>query len=153
MKTLRSEIVIEASAAKVWEVLMNHEAYPEWNPFIKKLSGNVAEGNQIAVMIQPEGKSAMDFTPIVLKNEKNKEFRWLGKLFVKGLFDGEHFFKLEKIDEQKTKLIHGENFSGVISGVLLNMLGESTQKGFEQMNEALKLRVESAYSNIGIPAN
>ncbi len=153
MKILRSEIVIEASAAEVWEVLMNHEAYPEWNPFIKKLSGNVAEGNQIAVIIQPEGKSAMDFTPIVLKNEKNKEFRWLGKLFVKGLFDGEHFFQLEKIDEQKTKLIHGENFSGVMSGVLLNMVGESTQKGFEQMNEALKLRVESVDSNIGIPAN
>lgn len=38
----------------------------------------------------------MTFSPEVLKAERGKEFRWLGKFLVKGLVDGEHYFLLEQ---------------------------------------------------------
>jgi hypothetical protein len=67
----------------------------------------------------------------------------LGKLGIKGVLDGEHYFQLKVIDSQKTELIHGENFSGILSGLLLKMIGEKTKNGFEAMNEALKIEVEN----------
>lgn len=143
MKTLTTEITINAAPKEVWKILMDHEKYPNWNPFIKHISGNTQIGQHLTVTIHLEGKEPMDFTPVVLKNEKEKEFRWLGHLFVKGLFDGEHYFKIEALGSNQTKLIHGENFSGLMSGVIIKMIGDNTHKGFYAMNNALKKKAET----------
>ncbi|MGB0369407.1 MAG: SRPBCC domain-containing protein, partial [Flavobacteriales bacterium] len=84
------------------------------------------------------------FQPVVLKNERNREFRWKGKLFVQGLFDGEHYFQLNRISDNETEFIHGENFSGVFVGPIMSMIGDKTKAGFIAMNQALKNRVEQS---------
>ncbi|MBT32511.1 MAG: polyketide cyclase [Thalassobius sp.] len=141
MQKLKTEISIQASAQDVWKVLMDFENYPNWNPFIKSISGEKHVGCKLKVNIQPEGMSEQQFLPNVLKNEENREFRWLGKFLVKGLFDGEHYFKLRE-ENGKVIFTHGENFSGLLVGILLKMIGAKTQAGFEQMNQALKEKVE-----------
>jgi hypothetical protein len=143
MKTLETRITINASAAKVWNVLTDFKSYPYWNPFVIKLEGDAMEGNQISVNLKMEGSKPQTFQPVVLKSEQRKEFRWKGKLFVSGLFDGEHYFILKAISENKTELIHGENFSGVFVGPIWSLIGEKTKNGFKAMNEALKHRVEN----------
>ncbi len=35
MKSLKTSITIEAAPSVVWDILMDFEAYPDWNPFIK----------------------------------------------------------------------------------------------------------------------
>jgi len=142
-RSIKTEIVIDAQAEKVWATLLDHQSYPEWNPFIKKISGSTKEGNNLAVTIQSEGNSPMDFEPVVLVNNKDQEFRWVGKLFVSGIFDGEHYFILEKVDGNHTRFIHGENFTGILSGILLGMIRNDTEEGFNSMNEALKKRVKN----------
>lgn len=37
----------------------------------------------------------------------------------KGLFDGHHFFQIEEINHIQVKQIHGENFSGLLSKIIL----------------------------------
>ena len=37
---LRAEIEIDADPDSVWAVLMDFEAYPEWNPFIQPIEGS-----------------------------------------------------------------------------------------------------------------
>ncbi len=41
---LRAEIEIDADPDSVWAVLMDFEAYPEWNPFITVDRGEPAVG-------------------------------------------------------------------------------------------------------------
>ncbi|MDX1684092.1 MAG: SRPBCC domain-containing protein [Saprospiraceae bacterium] len=143
MKNMESDIIIDAPAQKVWNILMDFESHPEWNPFIRSISGEPKEGENITVRLKPPDGKEMTFRPVILKNEREKEFRWKGKLFIKGLFDGEHYFKLEKIDNSTTKFIHGENFSGILVGLLSGAL-KNTLAGFQDMNEALKARCEAA---------
>ena len=142
-REIKTEIVINASTEEIWDVLLNHKEYPEWNPFIKKISGSVVQGENLAVTIQTENNKPMDFTPIVLMNKENEEFRWKGKLIVNGVFDGEHYFTVEKIETNRVKFIQGENFSGILSGLFMLMIREDTEGGFKSMNMALKNRVES----------
>lgn len=142
MKTIETGIEINASAERVWEILMDHGSYPHWNPFIKQIRGNAGEGGKLEVTIQPQDQKPMVFNPTVLKCETNREFRWLGHLFIKGLFDGEHYFILEPIDSHSTRFIHGERFSGLLVGMLLKIMGENTTAGFRAMNEALKKKAE-----------
>jgi hypothetical protein len=83
----------------------------------------------------------MRFKPTVLSVRPERELRWLGHLFVPGIFDGEHYFLLEPIGEQRTRLTQGEKFSGVLVGLLSGMLS-ATKAGFQAMNMALKLQAE-----------
>lgn len=138
MQHIKTEITINNSIEKVWEMLMNHSKYPSWNPFIKSIKGEVQVGRQITVKLQNNNEKPMTFKPEVLVVKKNHEFRWKGHLFVKGLFDGEHYFQLKKIDENKTLFIHGENFSGILSNVILKLIKEKTTTSFRAMNESLK---------------
>ncbi|MFC1785513.1 SRPBCC family protein [Candidatus Neomarinimicrobiota bacterium] len=141
MREIVTEISINATPNKVWNVLTNFYKHPEWNPFITAISGNKNVGEQIIVRMRPPESKGMTLKPVISKFEKNKEFRWKGKLFFKGLFDGEHYFKLSDNKNGTTTFIHGEYFSGVLVGLLRKTL-KNTEVGFELMNIALKKESE-----------
>lgn len=142
-KQIESEIEINASPERVWKVLTDFEEHPSWNPFIKELRGKPIEGERLRVTIKPTGGKAMVFKPTVLKAGVNRELRWLGRLLVPGLFDGEHYFRIEAIGEDRVRFIQGENFSGILVGLFAKSLEEGTMSGFRAMNGALKRRAES----------
>ena len=143
MKSIHTEIEINAPASKVWEILMDFEKYPEWNPFIKSISGDAQVGGNLKVVMQQPDSKPMTFKPKCLTAEPNKEFRWLGHMFVKGIFDGEHIFKIRERDGGTTKLVQCENFNGLLLPFLWKQLNSKTISAFEQMNSALKKRAES----------
>ena len=45
----------------------------------------------------------MTFKPRVLNAEPERELRWLGHLLVPGLFDGEHSFTIEPLQENRVR--------------------------------------------------
>jgi hypothetical protein len=142
MRQLHSEIEIEASPEQVWHLLTDFSRFPEWNPFITRASGQVRQGEKIEVYLQlPEG-TGMTFKPRLTKVEPHRELRWLGHLIVPGLFDGEHIFTIEPLADNSVRFIQREVFTGLLSGLLLRMVGENTHKGFQAMNQALKAQVE-----------
>jgi hypothetical protein len=141
MKNIQTEILINTDITKVWDVLMNFDNYPKWNPFITSISGEPKLGSRLTVSIKPPGGNGMTFKPNILTLEANKEFRWKGKLGINGIFDGEHYFILESVDKDITKFIHGEKFSGLLVTLVGKML-DKTQKGFQLMNESIKKECE-----------
>lgn len=141
-KLIYSEIVIQASSEKVWEIFTDFAKYPEWNPFIKSLKGSPEEGKIIEVLLQPPGNKGMLFKPKVLKFEARKEFRWIGKLMGGGIFDGEHVFLLKDNADGACTFIQYERFRGALIPFMKKMLEGPTLSGFQQMNEALKKRCE-----------
>ena len=143
MKELRTEIEINGTIDTVWEVLTDFSLYSEWNPFIKKIEGDLIVGAQLKVYMEPPGRKGMTFKPILKILEPKKEFRWLGSLVIPGIFDGEHIFQFEQINKNKIIFIHRENFTGLFAPLLWKSLNSTTRHGFEEMNKALKNRVES----------
>lgn len=139
---LHTEIEINAPANKVWQALTDFSKYPEWNPFIPKAQGEIKSGERLEVHLNPPEGSGMTFRPRLLNVEANQELRWLGHLLIPGLFDGEHVFQVQAIDENRTRFIQEENFKGILVPLLKKSLNTGTKQGFIQMNEALKKRVE-----------
>ncbi len=144
MKIIHTEIDIEAPDApeRAWKTLTDFASYPEWNPFIRRIQGELRLGARLEVEIQPPGDKAMTFRPRVIKLEPGAELRWLGRLLVPGLFDGEHCFIVERFRPDRVRFFQREKFRGVLLGVLGGTL-EKTGRGFEEMNRALKARVEA----------
>ena len=141
MKKIKTEIVIDKDVSTVWNVLTDFESYPNWNPFVRSIEGEKYIGKKESVTCNTAGGKMVSFKPIIIKLETDREFRWKGKLGFRGIFDGQHYFKLEKMGENQTKFIHGED----MSGVLVSLMGKTLNKmndSFEMMNEALKKECE-----------
>ena len=136
-KHIHTSIQINANSAAVWKVLTDFDSYPDWNPFITSLTGEVAVGNKLAIQLPN-----MSFKPKVLTYTKNTELKWLGHLLFKGLFDGEHRFLLTDNGDGTTTLDHSEQFSGFLVKAFAKSLDGETKAGFNAMNKALKKRVE-----------
>jgi hypothetical protein len=143
MKEIHTEIEIDAPATRVWQVLTDFAAYPQWNPFVRRLEGEVSVGASLRVTIQPPQGKGMTFRPIVLVAEPNRELRWQGHLWVPGLFDGEHSFAIDALGDGRVRFIQRERFGGLFVPLLSKMLDREIRRGFDEMNRALKLRAES----------
>ncbi len=137
-KSVSTEIVIQAPAAKVWSILSDLEHYATWNPFIIYAKGSFAEGQKLSVVEKAPGEKPRLFKRVLHKIVEGKEFRWMGRIFLPGLFDSERIFLLESIDESQTRLVHKEIFRGLLVPILWGRLEWSLKAGFNKMNSALK---------------
>jgi hypothetical protein len=137
---LRTEVEIHAPPREVWRVLADFRSYPEWNPFITQISGPLTAGERLAVTLGSSEGRQWNVKPTLIVVEPERELRWLGHLWIKGLFDGEHFFSLNEVDG-KTRLVHGEDFRGILVKFMGSVLTDAA-RGFVGMNQALKRRVE-----------
>jgi|SRR5215211_547659 hypothetical protein len=141
-KQLRAEVEVEASPERVWEVLADFAAYRQWNPFITQAAGQAVPGSRLELRMRLPGRRPMTIRPEVLEAEPGRRLRWLGRLLVPGLFDGEHRFTLEPAGSGRVRVVQQEEFRGLAARPVLAVIGKPTLAGFELMNQALKDRVE-----------
>lgn len=140
---LTTQVLIRATPSNVWSVIIAFNTYPNWNPFIKSITGNVEVGKKMVAIIQPPGSKAMTFKPKVLSFVHHKELTWIGHLFFPGLFDGTHSFELVDNGDGTTTFIQSEVFAGILTPLFKLQLERNTKMGFEQMNNKLKELAES----------
>ena len=143
MLELRTETEIGGPVDRVWQVLTDFESFPDWNPFIRSIRGKAVEGSRLDVLLGASGTRPMRFRPKVLKVVPNRELRWLGRLVLPRLFDGEHIFELEAVGPRRTKFVQSERFRGIFVPFLRGSLERDVRRGFEEMNQALRARVSA----------
>lgn len=139
---IKTSIRIKATPTKVWEILTDFESYPNWNPFIKSIKGQVEQGHTITARIEPPESKGMTFKPVILVFAEHQELKWLGKLLFKGLFDGEHQFLITDNGDGTVLFEQNEHFTGILVGLFAKNLNQNTRRGFEAMNEQLKFLAE-----------
>ncbi len=81
----------------MWQSLTDFDAFPGWNPFIRRIRGELKVGSKLEVFLQPSGTRGMTFRPTVKRIEVNRGLRWLGRLGIPWLCDGEHIFELDSL--------------------------------------------------------
>jgi hypothetical protein len=145
---IHHEIEIDAPPAAVWAVLADVDEYSDWNPFIRRLDGELRVGERLEVEIAPPGGRAMTLKPTVLVAKPGRELTWLGRLLVRGIVDGEHSFRIEDLPGGRSRLVQSERFSGILVGFVGKTL-RKTEAGFAEMNAALKARAEARASSAG----
>jgi hypothetical protein len=144
MREIFTEIEINTPPGRVWELLTAFDAYPRWNPFIRKISGEAKEGSRLEVFIQPPGGTGMTFRPVLLRVQPPRELRWRGQLGIQGLFVGEHVFTIEAADQARVRFVQREEFRGILVPLLWRSLDRDTRGGFQEMNQALKSLAEGS---------
>ena len=146
VKRLLTDIDIDATPERVWEVLTDLAAYPAWNPFIVRAGGVVETGRRLTLTMQPIGGRATTLRPRLVEVDVPRRLRWRGTVGDPGLVDAEHTFTLEP-SGAGTRLIQRERFRGVLVPFMGASLDRGTLPAFVAMNQALKDRVERMASN------
>ncbi len=144
MRQIRAEIEINAPAERVWHIITDFAAFPQWNPFIRQISGELKVGGKLDVYLLPSGQRGMRFRPVVLAVEPFRELRWLGRVWsIPKLFDGEHSLTIERLDANRVRFVQQEVFSGILVSVLGDTLS-AAERSFGDMNETLKTLAEKS---------
>ncbi|MBW8364033.1 MAG: SRPBCC domain-containing protein [Rhizobium sp.] len=143
MYGVRTEIEINSSSERVWSILTNFPDYGSWNPFVTSISGRAHAGERLTISISHRAGKRIVFRPKVLVAIPESELRWMGRVLVPGIFDGEHYFRVVPIGSNRVLFIHGEIFSGLLAGVMKSSLSRELKLGFGSMNHALKARAEA----------
>jgi hypothetical protein len=142
MQLIETTIDIHAQPTRVWSILTAFSAYPTWNPFIIAAEGEPRPGARLKITVHPPGRRPMTFRPVVLVAAPERELRWLGRLLIPGLFDGEHCLRLEQ-EGTACRFQQSERFSGILVPLFGEGLLKATRQGFEAMNAALAKRAEA----------
>lgn len=138
-----TEIIINASKEKVWDVLLDFPNYPLWNTFIKKIKGNPTLGEKIEAKMFPPLGFPILFEGTICRNIPNKTLAWNGYLIARQFFAPTHIFEIEEKSENQVLFIHREEYEGFIIPFIKFMLPTLVGKGFDVMNKDLKKFLEA----------
>lgn len=133
-----TEQIINAPVTAVWQTLIDFNAYQDWNPFIIKASRN---NEKLFITTKPANSNPMSFSPEIITLIKNQELRWRGEMVTSCVLKAEHYFLLQDLGNQQTRLIQGEKFSGALTYVMTKVQQDNIRSGFNAMNLAVAARV------------
>lgn len=146
MKGYHTTSVIAAPPARVWEVLTDFDAYPEWNPLVGSARGRAAPGARIVVHLTPLGRS---YRPRITVWEPPRRLAWSTWEVLPFLLTSVHYFRLDPISDGGTRLHHGERFRGLAAPLLGRFLLDRMHQAFTHHDLALKQRVEERIDHAG----
>lgn len=142
--SVRSEIDIHASAQQIWDVLLDFDAYPAWNPSIRALRGDAVPGAglRLRVPLLP-GRGCFPARATVTDVQPPFRLRWAGVLVSRSLFCGEHEFLLHSLGNGTTRVIQCETFSGALLPLFAPWLRSRVARLYDEAAAALKARTEA----------
>ncbi len=126
----KAQIEIVATPETVWNIMADIEAWPSWNPDVKKacLKGELEEGTQFQWKTKV-GK----ITSLLQKVEPPHLLAWTGRIM--GI-NAIHVWRIESKDG-KTVVVTEESWEGalsrVMSGRMQTMLEESINSGLQYL--------------------
>ena len=136
--SINTRIVINAPAEKVRAIVGDYGDYPNWNPFVVKVEGDMSAGKDVQVTVHPVGQALVTGTGHVLASDPDR-IAWSGHLGFPGVFSGVHTFLIEADGPDRTVFSNNEKMQGLS---ILFYDFKPTEAAFVAMNQALKQRAE-----------
>lgn len=128
MRTIDTTLLIDASPEAVWSVLTDTASYPNWNPFIRELSGELRVGERLRTVLGAPGTKPTMFVPTVVRVDAGRAFEWIGVLGAAWIFSGQHRYELTAVGGQ-TRLEQSERFGGLLLPLLWRTFDTDTRRG------------------------
>jgi len=135
MPHLRRGITIDASAATVWKVLSDFEAYAEWTDDLLWAT-SPGEGEVVRMTIKVFGRP-VTVPVLVLDIQRERRLRWRGGS--RWLLSGTHYFELEAMGE-RTRVLQGEIFAGAGTKLVWRVVEPELLAFYDRINLALEAR-------------
>ena len=138
MKVYKATITINAAPGKIWDILVDTTGYPNWDPGMERIEGNLAMGEKVKFFTKLSPEQA--FPVKVTGFDQAKKMVLTGGMPL-GLFKSERTHRLTPNSDGSTTF-HTEE---IFSGLLLPLFGKNIPdltKNFEAFAAGLKQQAE-----------
>jgi hypothetical protein len=142
--TVRAEIEIDAPAERIFDILTDLLAYPEWNPFTRRVESTLRPGDPVHLFVRLRGESLSHRVETVTRNERPSRLCWGTTIGAGFLLRAERCQTLTRIDEHRTRFVNEDVLRGWLAPIVMLAFGRAMQRGFESVATALKKRAESS---------
>ena len=134
----RDEVVIEASAQRVWDTLTDFEQLADWNPLVISVKGDLRPANQIEVRvsIMPRPIKAT-----ILRHNPPYELHWLDQVPMGGM-EPRFMATIEPLGDHRSRFIIEETFEGPLVALIGGRLDSQMPALYRAMCQGLKQQVE-----------
>jgi hypothetical protein len=137
MKTFAAAVTINATPERIWSILTDAARYPEWNPTVTKVDGQIAPGGRISLHVTINPGRA--FPVKVVTFEPPRRMVWRGGMPL-GLFVGERVFVLTPARDG-VEFTMQETFTGPLAPLIGRTIPD-LQPAFDQFAASLKREAE-----------
>jgi uncharacterized protein YndB with AHSA1/START domain len=146
--TIVSEVVeIDAPQAFVWDVLVDYEHYPEWNPYTVRVEATLEIGARVVLHLPEPGKPGTTFETVewmsVIDAPHHLQYNTGTEL------PGIHAVRDQWVDDLgdgRSTYNTTDVFTGDIARVIFDTQGGWVTAGFNAAAHALKARAELLWS-------
>ena len=143
MGCVRAEVEIDAPADRIFEILTDLAAYPEWNPFTPRVESTLLPGDPVHLHVRLLGRRLSHRVEIVSANERPSKLCWGMQMSPGFLLRAERCQTLTPIGEHRTRYVNEDRIRGWLAPVVMAIFGPAMQRGFEEVALALKKRAEA----------
>lgn len=141
-KEVFTEIEIDASAKRVWEILTKLSDL-SWNPFLQHVEGQFAPGAKLRIALKFLDGQSMNATVTLLRVTPGSEFAWIAGPH-RWILENEHRFQVIALSDTRSRFVQAETFEGLLSALLYPLMSKKVEAAFHAMNQALKTTAEKA---------
>ncbi len=139
LSEMKTEIAIKASTSRVWSVLTETDRYYEWNPFVRKVRGDLNSGGTIELEITAPDREPCSLAATVADMHPLATIRLSCQHPDLPGCEVVHDIVLEPVPSGTTLSHHCRQLEG---GELGGPFDDRAKLGIEMMNAALKARAE-----------
>ena len=138
MKTFQAAAAIEASAERVWALLIDVARWPEWNTTVDKVVGQVAVGATVTVHTKLSPNRA--FPVSVAELDAPRRMVWRGGMPL-GLFVGTRTFTIASQSDGRVAFEMREEFTGFLAPLITKSIPD-LKPAFDEFARCLKTAAE-----------
>jgi len=130
---------INASPDVIWELLTDADAYPDWNPAVLGIEGDIREGGRIALtsIVNPDRQFKLNVSDV----EPPNRMVWSDGMPL-GLFKGVRTFEIAPRDDGSSDFTMTEVYSGLMAPLATKAIQDITYS-FEIFADGLKAAAET----------
>jgi len=138
-KSFTTTTLVDARREDVWNIVMDFESYPRWNPYMRSVTGQAELGETLHVRLAPPGgdEDAVSARVFVLKPPR--KLRWQSRMLAPGLRDIEYEVIVAPAAPNLTQVIQRIRYEGLLVPFVD---GGAIRSGLESMARALARRAE-----------
>ena len=139
------EIIINAPAQLVWDVILDFAKYGLWNPFCPGMKGEAVVGSPVEMQVDL-GNGLQTQVEYVTKLEPFHTIVWSMENKPGDLIHADRTQRIAAIDETSCRYWSVDEFSGEFAGPMIEQLGKQVEQGFNGCAAGLKARAEELFS-------
>lgn len=141
MSEVLTQVEINATPQRVWQVLMDFASYPEWNSEFWPEGAEVKPGAKLRVHLNPRGRLKVSFRTTVTQADRERILCWVGRLPA-GLLEGRHSFSIVPLGPNRVRFVQREVYTGLLVFAYIRVTKGWLRRMYDKMNQELRARAE-----------